>query len=102
MHSGVRPGGTVEAVDRTRVLTLRDDVLEAEVDGERVVMSGRSYTYFGLVGTGLAVWQRIDGTSSIDDIVAALTKEFEADEAQIAADVVDFVSALEAAQLIES
>jgi hypothetical protein len=84
------------------VLIRRDDVLEAEVDGERVVMSGRSYTYFGLVGTGLAVWQRIDGTANVDDIVAALAEEYDADRSQIDADVVEFVSALEAAQLIET
>lgn len=84
------------------MLIRRDDVLEAEVDGERVVMSGRSYAYFGLVGTGVAVWERIDGVASLGDIVSDLVGEFDADESRIWADVVEFVSALEAADLIEA
>lgn len=88
-------------MDRSRVVVRRPDVLEAEVDGERVVMSGTTYTYFGLADTGLLIWERLDGSTSLGEIVTALTEEFSADEAQIWADVVEFVGALEAADLIE-
>lgn len=64
-------------------------------------MSGKSYAYFGLVGTGLIIWERIDGSTSLGEIVSALVEEFEADEEQIWADVNEFVSALDAADLLE-
>lgn len=85
-----------------RVLTRRPDVLEAEVDGDRVLMSGSEYKYFGLVGTGAVVWDRIDGSTALGELIRSLAAEFSADPAQVEHDVVDFVSALEAAGLLEA
>lgn len=89
-------------MDMSRVLVRSGDVLEATVDGDRVLMSGRDFAYFGLVATGAAVWDRIDGRTSLGDLVRALAAEFAADEAQVGRDVVDFVSALDAAGLLQA
>lgn len=88
------------AVQPDRILSRHPDALEAEVDGQRVLMSPKDFAYFGLVDTGVLVWDRIDGTRSIDDLVAAFVDEFSADENQIRHDVVEFVSALDAAGLL--
>jgi hypothetical protein len=87
-------------VNDERILARHPDALEAEVDGQRVLMSPKDFAYFGLVDTGALVWDRIDGTTSLDDLVTALAVEFKADQAQVRHDVVDFVSALEAAGLV--
>lgn len=83
-----------------RVLVRHEDVLEAEVDGQRVLMSPKDYAYFGLVDTGALVWDRIDGKRSIDDLVGALATEFDTDPTQVRTDVTEFVSALDAAGLL--
>lgn len=88
-------------MDRNRVLARRDDVLEAEVDGDRVLMSGSDFKYFGLAGTGALVWDRIDGSTSLGDLIDSLAAEFTADVVRVETDVVDFVSALDAAGLIK-
>lgn len=88
-------------MNRDRVLIRRADVLEAEVDGDRVLMSGSDFKYFGLVGTGAIVWDRIDGSTSLGDLIQTLAAEFTADVDQVERDVIDFVSALDAASLIE-
>ena len=75
-------------------------VLEAEVDGERVLMHPTDYTYYGLSDTGAAVWALVDGERSVDDIVAALTEQYEGDPAVIAADVRTFVTGLESGHLV--
>jgi hypothetical protein len=87
-------------VNGDRILARHPDALEAEVDGQRVLMSPKDFAYFGLVDTGALVWDRIDGTTSLDDLVAALAGDFNADQDQVRHDVVDFVSALEVAGLI--
>lgn len=97
---GLRVAGYISTVDPKKILTRREDVLEAEVDGERVVMNGKNYSYFGLHGTGLVIWERIDGSISVGDLVRTLANEYGADEQQIWDDVADYVSALEAAGLI--
>ena len=63
-------------------------------------MSPKDFAYFGLIDTGALVWDRIDGVTPLDDIVAALAREFSADAGVVRADVEDFVSALDAAGLL--
>jgi hypothetical protein len=89
-------------VDETKVPARRSDVIEAEVDGERVLMSGRDYSYFGLAGTAVEVWRRIDGSSTIASIIDGLAAEYAADRGLISEEVVEFVSALHAAGLIDA
>lgn len=81
------------------VLARATGAVEAEVDGERILLSPRDFSYFGLTGSGSHVWDLIDGTRSIDDIVASLEAEFEAEDGLIRSDVLEFVDALVAAGL---
>jgi hypothetical protein len=88
---------TLADVDGNRILARRAGALEAEVDGQRVLMSPTDFNYFGLVDTGALVWDRIDGETSLDDLVDGLAAHFDADIVEVRKDVVDFVSALDAA-----
>ncbi len=63
-------------------------------------MSPKDFAYFGLVDTGALVWDRIDGKTSLDDLISDLSTEFETDAARVRSDVDDFVSALDAAGLL--
>jgi hypothetical protein len=87
-------------VETDRVIVKHPEALEAEVDGQRVLMSPKDYAYFGLVDTGALVWDRIDGTTSLNQMIAALAAGYSADEGQVRTDVTEFVSALEAAGLL--
>ena len=75
-------------------------VLEAEVDGDRVLMHPEDFTYYGLTATGAEVWGRIDGTRTLDDIVAELADEYDAEPEVIRADVLVFLEGMEAAKLV--
>lgn len=83
-----------------RIIARHPEALEAEVDGQRVLMSPKGFTYFGLVNTGALVWDRLTGEATVDELVSALASEFATDEAVVRRDVVEFVSALEAAGLL--
>jgi hypothetical protein len=87
-------------MDATRVLVRNPDVVEAEVDGQRVLMSPKDFSYFGLVDTGALVWDRIDGQTSLGDLVSSLATEFEAEPVTVETDVTVFVSALDSAGLL--
>jgi hypothetical protein len=81
-------------------ITRTPGVLEAEVDGERVLMHPSDFAYFGLSESGSAVWELIDGARSVVDIAAVLAQEYDADPETITHDVAEFVAALEAGRLI--
>lgn len=78
-----------------------DRVIQAEVDGDLVLLSPKDYSYFGATGVGADVWDRIDGTRSLDEIIRDLELEFEAEDGAIRADTLEFVDALVAAGLVE-
>lgn len=74
--------------------------VEAEVDGERVLLSPKTFAYFGLTGSGAAVWDAIDGTRTITELVALLATQFDADPTVIEAETIEFVDALATAGLV--
>lgn len=87
-------------MDADRVLTRHPEALEAEVDGDRVVMSPQNFAYFGLVGTGAAVWDLIDGSRTAAAVVEQLATRFAAPVDQVRSDVAAFVATLDAAGLL--
>ncbi|MBS7669492.1 PqqD family protein [Croceicoccus gelatinilyticus] len=76
--------------------------VETEVDGEVVLMNVESGLFYSLEGTGLAIWQAIDGTRDEADIVALLSPRFDESEAQIAEHVSQFVATLAGAGLVKT
>lgn len=65
-----------------------------------MLLSPKDFSYFGVAGSGAAVWDLIDGSRSIDDLVAELQSRFEADPGAIRIETIDFLLALEAAGLV--
>lgn len=96
------PWRTIYEMNADTVLVRNPDVVEAEVDGQRVLMSPKDYSYFGLVGTGALVWDRIDNTMTVAQMASALAQEFSTPEDTVLTDVSEFVSALNAAGLLAS
>ena len=75
--------------------------VQAEVDGELVLLSPADFGYFGAEGPGPDVWALVDGERSVDAIVAELAGSYDVAAEEISGDVVDFVTALVAAGLAE-
>lgn len=83
------------------VLAKAVGAVEAEVDGERVLLSPKDFGYFGLEGSGPAVWELIDGSRQVADIVSALEGEYEAPEGVIRSQTLEYLDALHASGLVE-
>lgn len=99
---------TNTGTDRPKVLLSDDAVpqrvtgaVEAEVDGERILLAPKDFSYFGLTGAAAAVWDGIDGAVSVGSLVGRLEDEFSAEPGQIRNDTLEFLDALMAAGLIE-
>ncbi|MGV1005393.1 MAG: PqqD family protein [Candidatus Nanopelagicales bacterium] len=83
-----------------RVPVRAQGTLEAEVDGERVLLSPRDFTYFGLVGSGEHVWDLIDGQRDTDALVAELIRSLQAPAGTIERQATEFIDTLVAAGLV--
>lgn len=75
--------------------------VQAEVDGETILLSPVDFSYFGAAGSGAPIWDLIDGQRSLGSIIAELEAGYEAPEGAIRLETVQFIEALEAAGLLE-
>lgn len=77
-----------------------DQFVETEVDGELVLMNVATGDFFGLKGTGLAIWKLIDQHEDVTAIKEALQSDYDVSEADCAAEVDEFVRELVHAKLL--
>ena len=75
---------------------------ETSIDDEVVVMRLDSGEFFSLSGTGAAIWRLIDGTRDRKALLASLAAAYQASEAEMAADVDDFIAQLKEFGLIDA
>jgi len=83
-----------------------DRFVSRSVGGETFVVPVRAgvadlEAIFTMNAVGTAIWARIDGKASVDDLARALAAEFDVAEAEASADVASFIELLAAKGLIE-
>jgi hypothetical protein len=75
-------------------LTVPPQVLSREVGDETVLLNLESGIYFGLDGVGKLIWEAVADGSDLGSAVSAVVAEYEVEERQAAADVLEFASTL--------
>jgi hypothetical protein len=87
-------------VDRGRVYAISVDVVAREIGGELIIVpvaagiGDADDELYTLNETGRAVWSKLDGRRSLNDVIDELSAEFEAADGEIAGDVVGLVAEL--------
>lgn len=71
------------------------DIVSADMDGERVMMSLEQGAYFGLGGIGGTIWDLLSEPRSIADLEAQVMAEYDVDAETCRADVAAFLADLE-------
>jgi hypothetical protein len=77
-----------------------EDIVAREIEGELIIVplvSGIGETddvLFTLNRTGRAIWDRLDGSRTLKEIVEELARDFKAPEGKIEADVLGLVGEL--------
>jgi coenzyme PQQ synthesis protein D (PqqD) len=64
------------------------------IEGEAVILSLDTKIFRGLNAVGSRVWELIDGRNGMDEIVEAITREFDVTRERAIADVGAFVQQL--------
>ncbi|HXC56371.1 MAG TPA: PqqD family peptide modification chaperone [Rhizomicrobium sp.] len=59
-----------------------DDVIEADVGGETVLLQTRNWQYFEFDSVGAAIWNLLTAPNSLDSLVDVLTTQFDVDQDQ--------------------
>jgi hypothetical protein len=89
-----------QAVDLVDVYEPSEDVVAREIEGELIIvplvsgMAEDEDALFTLNETGKAVWNRLDGRTSLKDVAAGLAAEFDDREGKLEGDVLGLVEEL--------
>ena len=85
----------MSAVELHSVVARRQGAEGARLGAEYVLLDPEGRTLRGLNPTGARIWELLDGTRTLGDVVLKLASEHEgADEARIAEDVLRFAELL--------
>ena len=79
---------------------VRKSVPWRTLDTETLVVDVKGGLLYPLNTVGTRIWELCDGARSVEEIVATLAVEFEAPEATIRADAIEFVERLAGAKLV--
>ena len=93
-------------MDIDNILKRREDIVFRKIEDSYVLIpmtaSAEEVEYlFNLNEIGSAIWEKIDGCKSIQDILNELFSEYEGDRKTIEAEAIEFINDLKEAKLIE-
>lgn len=75
-------------------LTIPPQVMSRLVGDETVLLDLESGIYFGLDGVGKDIWESVAAGQSLGQAVAKIVDEYDVEESQAQADVLEFASDL--------
>jgi hypothetical protein len=75
-------------------LSIPPQVMSRLVGDETVLLDLASGIYFGIDGVGKRIWESLADGCSLGEITAIIVAEFDVDEAQAQADVIEFANTL--------
>jgi hypothetical protein len=87
-------------VNRDAVYAISEDVVAREIEGEIIIVplvagiGDLEDELFTLNETGKAIWDKIDGRRSLNDVIAELAAEYQAEPGEIETDVLGLVAEL--------
>ena len=84
----------------TQKITISEEALSQEVNGETVILDLQSENYFGLDIMATRIWQLLIEHGELQQVFAALIDEFDVPENRLEKDLTKFIGQLKDAGLI--
>jgi hypothetical protein len=76
------------------------DIASRKVANEVVLLNVKTSEYYSMNPTAVLIWELISKNKGLEEIVKAVSAEFDADEARVKKDVLELIKKLESEKLI--
>ena len=73
-------------------LKRNPDLVAAEMDGDIVMMSVETGSYFGLTGIAPQIWEALDTPQTFEDLLGKMFSLYEVEDEVLRADLTTFVA----------
>jgi hypothetical protein len=84
----------------TNKITISDEALSQEVNGETVILDLKSESYFGLDEVGTRIWQLLQENGDMQKTFDVMLDEFDVDAEQLEQDMNELLDKLRKAELV--
>ena len=91
-----------KAIDRQCVVTRTAGALATAVDDELVIVHFDSNAYYGFDVIGRRIWELLEEPRKVEDLCAALCREYDVESERCEADVLRFLSELAKDQVVQA
>jgi len=88
-------------VQPTAILARLPDVIATDLANELILLDPATGEMFSLNTTGRAIWQALDGRTTVADVSAAIGRAFDVSPERVDADVRQLLASLLEAGLVE-
>ena len=78
----------------TQKITISNEALSQEVNGETVILDLKSESYFGLDEVGTRIWQLLQEEKDLQKVFDALLQEYDVEAEQLEQDLIELVDKL--------
>ena len=86
----------------TQKITISDQALSQEVNGETVILDLKSESYFGLDEVGTRIWQLLQEHGDVQKTFEIMLEEFDVDAEQLEMDINELLEKLVASGLLKT
>ncbi|MFL0801142.1 MAG: lasso peptide biosynthesis PqqD family chaperone [Agarilytica sp.] len=83
-----------EKLTLSSIVRRNENIVDAVIDGETVMMSIENGQYYGLDNIASHIWQLVEKPMTIDDICQSLLEEYNVNPEQCESDVIAFLGDL--------
>lgn len=96
-----------KSVDMNACYRPSEEIVSRDIEGEIILVplttgfSDDPDAFFTLNETGKAIWEMLDGSTTLQEVVLGLSDEYDAQSGSISTDVESFVSELIAMKMVE-
>lgn len=91
-----------EPATTSRTYDAAPNVVQQSINDDVILLDLDSGTYFTLAAIGAQIWQRLCAGANADEVVSALTAEYDVDATVVSADVDELIHQLSTAGLIHA
>ncbi|WNO09096.1 lasso peptide biosynthesis PqqD family chaperone [Teredinibacter sp. KSP-S5-2] len=88
------------SVTLSSIAQRNSEIVEANIDGETVMMSIENGNYYGLNTIGSKIWEHIDTPLSVAELCDRLTEEYDVSLSQCQSEVIAFLNSLNEQSII--
>ena len=78
----------------SKKITISEEALSQEVNGETVILDLKSESYFGLDEVGTRIWQLLQEEKDLQKVFDALLQEYDVEAEQLEQDLIELVDKL--------